>query len=396
MADKKVEDETPFAAAASNDVIYASRGGVDGSLTPGKIAALANQISNATVLSADQTLDQSHFGIPLKLGANGTDLALPAAPATVQVVQVYADTFTGSVNGVALNPGDMISWVSIANAWMRGPSYFPSTPYTDEQVRDVIGAALVQLSGITITVNDAGDTISFQATFDAESARDIIGAALVAGTGISIAVNDGADTITISSQHGNPFKYPKVSGNALYQWPVGPGTDGSTMAAGSMYCGAFICEDDFTVERLTFRIGSVVVASSSVQFAIYASDATSGLPTGNPIWTSANQASDTANADKQITGISLALTKGSRYWIAVMPSAAVRVFTMGSIYAGAEGYRRHGSTGSNLGFSGSAEAGALVKTGLSFGTWPTLTGNRTTDGLAGATNNFVPAFSMRQ
>lgn len=38
-----------------------------------------------------------------------------------------------------------------------------------ETVRDVIGAALVQGTGIVITVNDAGDTITIAATAQAQS-----------------------------------------------------------------------------------------------------------------------------------------------------------------------------------------------------------------------------------
>jgi hypothetical protein len=42
--------------------------------------------------------------------------------------------------------------------------------YTDEQVRDVIGAALVAGTNVTITVNDAGDTITIAATGGGSSA----------------------------------------------------------------------------------------------------------------------------------------------------------------------------------------------------------------------------------
>jgi hypothetical protein len=84
--------------------------------------------------------------------------------------------------------GDTITLASVAG-------------YTDEQVRDVIGAALVAGTGITVTVNDAADTITIAATggYTDENARDAIGAALVAGTNVGIVVNDGADTITISA-----------------------------------------------------------------------------------------------------------------------------------------------------------------------------------------------------
>lgn len=65
-----------------------------------------------------------------------------------------------------------------------------------EFVRDTIGAALVNGAGISISVNDAGDTITINSTFDAEYIRDTMGVALQAATGLSITVNDVANTIT--------------------------------------------------------------------------------------------------------------------------------------------------------------------------------------------------------
>lgn len=81
--------------------------------------------------------------------------------------------------------------------------------YTDEQVRDVIGAALSAGTGVTISVNDAGDsiTISLDTATEAERIRDAIGAALIAGTGISITVNDAGDTITIENTAGGGGSY---------------------------------------------------------------------------------------------------------------------------------------------------------------------------------------------
>lgn len=71
-----------------------------------------------------------------------------------------------------------------------------------ELIRDVIGATLVQGTGITVTVNDGADTITVATTitqYTDEMARDAIGAALVAGTNITITPNDGADTITVDA-----------------------------------------------------------------------------------------------------------------------------------------------------------------------------------------------------
>lgn len=73
--------------------------------------------------------------------------------------------------------------------------------YTDENARDAIGAALVAGTGVTITVDDPGDTITISASgsYTDEQARDAIGAALVAGTNVTITVDDPGDTITIAS-----------------------------------------------------------------------------------------------------------------------------------------------------------------------------------------------------
>ncbi len=67
-----------------------------------------------------------------------------------------------------------------------------------EFVRDTIAAALVAGTNITITVNDALDTITITNQVDAEYIRDTMGTALQASTGLSIVVNDVANTITYS------------------------------------------------------------------------------------------------------------------------------------------------------------------------------------------------------
>jgi hypothetical protein len=55
--------------------------------------------------------------------------------------------------------GHVLTTVAGEAAWAA-----PGAGYTDEQVRDVIGAALVAGSNVTITVNDAGDTITIAAS----------------------------------------------------------------------------------------------------------------------------------------------------------------------------------------------------------------------------------------
>jgi hypothetical protein len=73
-----------------------------------------------------------------------------------------------------------------------------------EIIRDTMGTALVAGTNVTITPNDAGNTITIAATgggggLDAESVRDTIAAALVAGAGVTLTVNDAGDTITVAT-----------------------------------------------------------------------------------------------------------------------------------------------------------------------------------------------------
>jgi hypothetical protein len=69
-----------------------------------------------------------------------------------------------------------------------------------EAVRDRLGATLVAGTGITVTVDDPGDTVTIATTitqYTDEMARDAIGAALVAGNNIDITIDDNANTITV-------------------------------------------------------------------------------------------------------------------------------------------------------------------------------------------------------
>lgn len=67
-----------------------------------------------------------------------------------------------------------------------------------EFVRDTIAAALVNGAGISISINDASNTITITSTIDAEYIRDTMGTALQAATGLTLTVNDVSNTITYS------------------------------------------------------------------------------------------------------------------------------------------------------------------------------------------------------
>jgi len=89
----------------------------------------------------------------------------------VQVAASGADRIvTWSVGGVStatVASGTTGTWTlryySTGAAWSLVSTSTGGAGYTDEQVRDVVGATLVQGANMTITVNDAGDTITLAA-----------------------------------------------------------------------------------------------------------------------------------------------------------------------------------------------------------------------------------------
>lgn len=82
-----------------------------------------------------------------------------------------------------------------------GWSAIPTSAALAELIRDTIGTALAAVTGIDLTVNDPGDTISLALNIPtvAELVRDTIDDALVAGDGIDITPDDPGDTITIKA-----------------------------------------------------------------------------------------------------------------------------------------------------------------------------------------------------
>jgi hypothetical protein len=72
-----------------------------------------------------------------------------------------------------------------------------------------------------VTVSGGGTTFIIDATAEAERIRDVMGTALVAGTNVTVTVNDAGDTITIAASGGGG------SGDTLIEEYVGDGTTGT-------------------------------------------------------------------------------------------------------------------------------------------------------------------------
>jgi hypothetical protein len=126
-------------------------------------------------------------------GATGRVATLETV-ATAEGIRDTIGTALTAGTGITVtvdDPGDTITIATTGSA------------YSDEDARDAIGTALVAGSGISITVDDAGNTITVAAL--AEYIRDTIATALVAGSGVTLTVDDPGDTISIAANSTGNF-----------------------------------------------------------------------------------------------------------------------------------------------------------------------------------------------
>ena len=115
---------------------------------------LTGPASGITVTNGDGVADNPTLALANDLAAL-EGLAANGLIARTGDGSAAVRTITGGT-GITVSNGDGVS---------GNPTISTSiSQYTDEQVRDVIGAALVAGSNVTITVNDAGDTITIAAS----------------------------------------------------------------------------------------------------------------------------------------------------------------------------------------------------------------------------------------
>lgn len=165
-------------------------------------------------------------------------------------------------------------------------------------------------------------------------------------------------------------------------------------AANTIYFHPFVLLADTTVDSLVARV-TTGAASGLFQMALYAADATTRLPTGTALYSSSSQ-STTSAATIEDTGPSLAL-KAGLYWAATNKdtTAAAAVFLSISVSQFRVSQTVPAQTAGGMLTGTATSLTGYSRTGTTFGTWPTLTGSFSGDGLAQVNTTIIPVIGFK-
>lgn len=190
----------------------------------------------------------------------------------------------------------------------------------------------------TLTIGGVGADLSADRDLS-EAIRDLIASFLVAGSNVTITHNDAGDTLTIASSGGGGASLaaqgrPKVGGgNGFWTVPGVSFVSVSTYTANANLIKyfPFYCLTDITIDRLACEVTSAAAAGNTLRIAIYNADA-DYQPTSLVV-DSGTLATDSTGV-KEAT-VSNTLTAG-RYLLAVNASvtATLRAYRGASPFAG--------------------------------------------------------------
>lgn len=198
--------------------------GVTGSGTTGELVKWTGTGTIGDAVGGTDYAEASHTHTP-----SGTGLAPIGAKYIVQ--EANADlTNEQSLGALATGivKNTTTAGVGVLSIAVAGTDYVAPSAL-DELIDDRVGSLLVAGNLISLTYNDAGNSLTIAVSSLNETIDDRVAALLVAGTGISLSYNDAGNALTISSTGGT------VGGTGtagrLMQWATGGAdAENSTLA----------------------------------------------------------------------------------------------------------------------------------------------------------------------
>lgn len=218
--------------------------------------------------------------------------------------------------------------------------------------------------------------------------QSLLGAANYAAIRALLNLVTGADVQAYSAAIAPPIP----SGQWMHGEGFGASATGTAPGASSMRMYPVRVRRAVTITDLALKV-LTAAASGNVQVAIYAADAATLAPTGAPLFSSASQ----STASTGVVGpssVATTLAPGI-YWFATNSDASAATAAYTSRGAGNTGQVElvGATTAANALNSGSVTNGYAKS--QTFGTWPTLTGNYTTDSLTEVTTATIPAVAFK-
>lgn len=172
-----------------------------------------------------------------------------------------------------------------------------------------------------------------------------------------------------------------ISGN-WYQPIAGQVVAGAALSNGTAKFLPFFFESRVTISTLGCRI-TTLAAGGNVQLAIYASNPSTGRPTGSELAVTASiTTASGGNVNADITGADVTFDPGM-YWMGVNAdngTVVLQTIAVAQVYTS---WLVGASTQNNIS-SNSANGALAVSTPLSFGTWGDLTGATWTEFVTAA------------
>lgn len=225
----------------------------------------------------------------------------------LQIVPTTADAVAGDLTDAGLVISNQTAAGSGSPGWSCGIQFGNYNGYNPIAADGTLIGAQVHGDGVgkVGTVTNGVDLTKFNFTGNAFSSP-----------GFSV---DGSGNITANNLGA------AVSVSPIYvagKWYIPPGVLLGTSAANpgnsAIKLFPFIARADVTISDLSVRLGGTASAGGGVIAALYASDPTTGLPTGTPLATGSAAMSTTTSASNPTTtlGANYQLQAGTLYYLA--------------------------------------------------------------------------------